>query len=295
MLTELPNPPWRGNALWKPLLLAVYGCLFTVMQAATAQKPLTSPGLVQEFSGSLAEVREAVLNVQKDHIIHGTRVFEREPILNGAEDVSSTPLFELWTGPGEVYFKIRQEAIAPRHFFEAADIGTIAVRYVILPVGQDRTRVKIDAVYVETAHKTTHASDGTVEKSEMQEVKDALDSLQEAAAEAAEARRRQLSAEVVRQSYARQHDEESSRLSNAQTSEKELEREIDALRRELERRVKAPGAELKAAPFKSAATLNTLAGLSEVIVLIISPHWLGVETPQGQRGWLPIEKLEQLP
>jgi hypothetical protein len=155
--------------------------------------------------------------------------------------------------------------------------------------------LKIDALYLETARKRIHPSDGNVEKSEMNEIKDAIESLQEAAAEAADARRREISNEVVRQSYARQRSEESTRVSSAQSSQKELTQEIDSLRHELERRIKAPGADLKAAPFHSAASLKTLPAYSEVVVLIVTPYWLGVETPEGQRGWLPMEQLEQLP
>jgi hypothetical protein len=29
--------------------------------------------------------------------------------------------------------------------------------------------------------------------------------------------------------------------------------------------------------------------------VIVTPHWLGVETPQSQRGWLPLDQLEPLP
>jgi hypothetical protein len=278
-----------------PITLTLSFVLSSTGHVASAQKPLTTPGMVREFLAPMADVREAVTNVQKDHIIHGTKVFEREPILTGAEDVKSTPLFEPWEGPGEVYYKIREKAIAPRHFLDTGDAGTIGVRYVIIPVTDDRTRVKIDAVYLESTHKIAHASDGTVEKEEMQEIKDALDSLQQAAMEAADARRRELSNQLVRQSYARQRDEESTRVSNAQAGEKEMQQEITSLRHELERRVKAPGADLKAAPFQSAAVLKTLSAYTEVVVLIVSPHWLGIETPDGQRGWLPLEQLEPLP
>jgi hypothetical protein len=260
-----------------------------------AQNTLPSPGMVREFLAPIADVRQAVTNIQKDHIIHGTKVFEREPILTGAEDVTATPLFEPWTGPGEVYFKIRREAIAPRHFVQSQDMGTIGVRYVIIPVSPDRTRVRVDAVYVESMRKTVHMSDGTVEKSEMQEIKDSLDALQQAAADAADARRRELSAQLVQQSYARQREEESTRVSNAQSSETEMQHEIKQLRHELERRVRAPGSDLKAAPFHAAATLKPIAAYTEVVVLIITQHWLGVETPEGQRGWLPVEALEPLP
>jgi hypothetical protein len=119
--------------------------------------------------------------------------------------------------------------------------------------------------------------------------------MQQAAMEAADARRRAISAELVRQSYARQKEDETSRLSNAQSSEKEMQEEIVSLRHQLERRVKAPGADLKAAPFQSAANLKTLSAFTEVVVLIVTPHWLGVETPDGQRGWLRLSQLEPLP
>lgn len=279
---------WRCSLTLLSLLLFYSPC-------ASPQKPLTTPGLVRELNGSLEEVRQAVTTVQKDHIIHGTKVFDKEPILTGAEAVDATPLFEPWDGPGEVYFKIRREAIAPRHFLATGDMGTIAVRYVIMPVTPDRTRVKVDAVYVETVRKVIHASDGTVEKEEMQEIKDTLESMQEATTEAAEARRREQSAELVHQSYARQREDESTRLNSLQDNEKYLEQQIASLRHELERRVKAPGANLKAAPFRSAANLKTLSAFTEVVILIVTPHWLGVETPEGQRGWLPMEQLEPLP
>jgi hypothetical protein len=259
------------------------------------QKPLTTPGITREFSASIADVRQAVIATQKDHIIHGTLVFDKEPILTGAEATDSTNLFEPWNEPGEVYYKIRKGAVAPRHFFATADQGTIGVRYVIIPIDTNRTRVRIDAVYFETAHKVAHASDGTVEKSEIKEIKDALDSLVQAEMDAADARRREQSAELVRQSYARQREDESTRLDKAKTSVKDLEQEVATLRHELERRVKPPGADLKAAPFQSAASLKTIAAYTDVVILIVSPHWLGVETPEGQRGWLPISQLERLP
>jgi hypothetical protein len=262
---------------------------------ASPPKELTTPGITREFTAPVADVRQAVLAVQKDHIIHGTKIFDKEPTLTDAETAESTPLFDPWKGPGEIYYKIRRKAIAPRHFLETADQGTIAVRFIVIPVNDLRTRVKIDAVYVEDAHKTAHPSDGTVEKSEMEEVKESLDSLEQAAADAADARRRTISAELVRQSFARQREEETTRLSDAQTSEKEMTEEIASLRREIERRVKAPGADLKAAPFQTAANLKSLAAYSEVVILIITPHWVGVETPEGQHGWLPLEKLEPLP
>lgn len=113
--------------------------------------------------------------------------------------------------------------------------------------------------------------------------------------QAADARRRELSAELVRQSFIRQQQDETSRLNSAQANEKDLQEKVTALHHELERQVKASGAGLKAAPFHSAATVRELPAKASVLVLIVTPHWLGIETPDGQRGWLPIEQLEQLP
>jgi hypothetical protein len=75
----------------------------------------------------------------------------------------------------------------------------------------------------------------------------------------------------------------------------DLEQRINSLRHEVERRIKAPGASLKAAPFRSAADVANLAAYTEVVIVIVTPRWYGVETPSGQRGWLPLDQLELLP
>jgi len=292
---QAPRPNTGNSLLFSlPFLLSI-AAFSALLLSAHSNDNLTTPGLVREFSSPLDEVRQAVLAVVHDQIIHGTLVFDKTPILNGAEFVESTPLFDPWTGPGEVFYKIRKDAIAPRHFIASADQGSIAVRYVIIPVDTNRSRVRVDAIYVENSHKVVHASDGSVEKSELNQIKEQLEAQQEAAMQAADARRRELSAELVRQSFVRQQADETSRLSTAQANEKELQQKVTALHRELERQVKAPGAELKAAPFRSAATVRQMPAKASVLVLIVTPHWLGIETPDGQHGWLPVEQLEELP
>jgi hypothetical protein len=32
-----------------------------------------------------------------------------------------------------------------------------------------------------------------------------------------------------------------------------------------------------------------------VLIVIVTPHWYGVETSQGQRGWIAMDQLELLP
>jgi hypothetical protein len=63
----------------------------------------------------------------------------------------------------------------------------------------------------------------------------------------------------------------------------------------VERLVKSPGAPLKSAPFHTASTLQSLSAGTEVLVEISTPYWLGVETHEGQHGWILRDELEQLP
>jgi hypothetical protein len=271
-------------------------CLATTCTASNGGKEqLRSPGLAAEFAASIDDVLQALNEVLEDQTIHGTYIFDREPILTGAVAVTSTPLFESWHGPGQVFYKIRKDAIAPRHFLESGDQGTIAVRYVITSVSPERTRIHVDAVYVENTHRRVHASDGTVEASELKAIQEHLRAIQLAEQEAVDAKRRRDSAETVKRSFIRQHEDETTRLATALSSRQDLEQRVNALRREVERRVRAPGADLRAAPFRSAAILKVLSAFTEVVVVIVTPHWYGVETPDGQRGWIPRDQLEPLP
>ncbi len=295
-MEKLPSLPPRASAptIWLVVSLMIMAMCMIATRGA-AKDPVASAGLVREFSSSPELVRQAIQTVLHDQIIHGTLMFDKDPVLNGAEVAKTTTLFEAWQGPGEVYYKIRNDAIAPRHFLESADRGTIGVRYVVVLATGGRTRVRIDAVYVEGARNVIHYSDGNVEKMEMKEIKDRIDEAEQAAQAAAEARRRKDSAEIVHQTYVRQREDEATRLSSAESSEKQLEQQVNDLRHEVERRVKPPGAEIKAAPFQSAATLKSIPGGAELVILIVTPHWMGVETAEGQRGWIQLEKLEPLP
>jgi hypothetical protein len=232
------------------------------------------PSFASELMASEPEVLQALQEVLDDHIIHGTREFEREPTLNGAEEVSSTPLFSKWQSSGKVFYKVRKDVVAPRHFKESSDAGTIAVRYVVVSVD---------------------ASDLTVEADEFKAIQEHLQANQLAEQEARDLKRRRDSAELVKKTMIRRREDESTLLASTQSSVKDLEERLKTLRHEIERRVKAPGTDLKAAPFQFSAKIITVPAYTEVVIVIITPHWYGVETPDGQRGWIAIEQLEPLP
>jgi len=72
-----------------------------------------------------------------------------------------------------------------------------------------------------------------------------------------------------------------------------LEDRVKNLRQQIERVVKPPGAPLKSAPFHTAGTLQTLTTGTDVLILISTPYWFGVETHEGQHGWIMRDQLEQ--
>src|SRR4029077_11710606 len=247
------------------LIFTMLWLLSSALLHASKDHVAPSPGFVSDFAASIGDVLQALQDVLQDQTIHGTQMFDREPTLTGAIVVESTPLFEPWKGDGKVFYKIRTSAIAPRHFLESADQGTIAVRYVVSSVSPDRTRLRIDAIFVETARRAVHPSDGTVESSEYKVIQDHLHAIQFAEQEAADAQRHRESIELARQSFIHQREDETALLAAAQSSVQDLEKRINSMRHEVERRVKAPGASLKAAPFGSAANVANLSAYTEVV------------------------------
>ncbi len=280
-------------ALW--ILLFAFWSFPVSVGGAPAKERQLGPGITREFSATMEDVLQALHEVLEDQTIHGTVIFDKDPVVTGATMVDSTPLFESWNQPGKVFYKIRKNAIAPRHFLDSADQGTIAVRYIVTGIGQDRVRLHIDAIYVETTHRTPHISDGTVEASEAKVIEDHLNAIQTTEQETIEANRRRESAELVRATELRQREDEKTLLATTESSVQALEQQIKTLHHDLERRVKAPGVELKAAPFHSAAGIAMLPAYTEVILVIVTPHWCGVELHDGQHGWIHVNNLEPLP
>ena len=302
-LKRMPRLPSLGRqssfailaTAWTVLLLMLFQPGTAAWAYPAKDRNLPSAGLAIEIPASLDDVLQALQEVVHDQIIHGTFMFEKQQTLTGAAAVDSTPLFEPWREEGKVFYKIRTQAIAPRHFRDSADRGTIAVRYIVTSVSAERTRLRIDALFVEDSHHGEHPSDGTVESSESKLIQERVQAIQNARQEAAEDQRRRESIDLANQTIMRQREDETARMTAAESSEKDLEQRVNALRHQIEMRIKAPGASLKSAPFRSAADVAALTAYADVLIVIVTPRWYGVETPDGRRGWLSQDQLEPLP
>ncbi|MBS1839409.1 MAG: hypothetical protein JST77_01025 [Acidobacteria bacterium] len=248
-----------------------------------------------DLPNSEADVLAAVQAVADDHIIHGTYVYEREKILNEAITEKSSSYFDSRKADGHIFYKVRRDALAPRNFKNSSDIGVITVRYIVRSTSNAVTHLEIVAVFVEDGTQRVHISNSTVETSEFAEIQKQLTSIQ---------RDRQIATGIQEKkdreaeeaaALARQKAEEIAQSQAKDSSLQALERRADELQHALEVRIAKPNIELKAAPFRGAATLRKLTADSDVLVEVLTTYWYGVETSDGYRGWVRRDEVVPLP
>ena len=272
-------------------------------------------GLVTNVPLPENEVAQVVNEVAQNGIIRGTKEYNKDQYISGADAAPSSNLFPAWSDGGKTFYKVRKHALDPRNFKESNDVGTIAVRYVVQSQGEKNTVLRIDAVFVEEFRHKSHPSDGSVESSEYKVILDHLDEIElmkKQAAETERERQERLAKKNLApggeppemapsdptdpvEPLAPQPPEREPKSAAADVPDETLEQHVANLRRELERRVRAPGAPLKSAPFHSASTLKSLPDGTEVLIVITTPYWFGVETRDGQHGWVAREQLDFLP
>ena len=281
-------------------------------------------GLILNLPFPEAEVAQVVQDVIQDGLIRGTKEYNKDEYISGATPATSTRAFKDWTEGGKVFYKVRLKALDPRNFKDSNDVGTLTVRYIVQPQGDKNTVLRIDAVFVEEFRHTVHQSNGSVESAEYKDIHDRLDAIETMKAQTVEAEKEKQE-QLAKRSGAILTDESSSPTSASQptpvhtatrASEPDptqgtelpqtgasspqapaqtLEQRVQDLRRQVERLVKAPGAPLKSAPFHTASTLQSVPAGAEVIIVVSTPYWFGVETHDGQHGWMLRDQLELLP
>jgi hypothetical protein len=319
---------WRSRSAWFSLPARRIGWFLALSLAAlplagreknTAQY---GAGLIVNIPFPEAEVAQVVQDVAQNGIIRGTKEYNKDEYVTGATAASSAKGFSPAEGD-KVFYKVRAHAIDPRNFKDGGDVGSLTVRYVLLPQGEKNTVLHIDAVFVKDFKHTVHQSNGSVESAEYKDIHDHLDAIELMKSQTAEAERERqellakkqlavIDAEAVRMENvpavaAAAPPTDSEERSNPNTAAipadaasssavpLALEDRVRDLRRQVERLVKSPGAPLKSAPFHSASTLVSLNPGTEVMIVISTPYWVGVETHEGQHGWILRDDLEQAP
>jgi len=323
-------------------------------------------GLIVNIPLPESEVEQVVADVAQNGIIRGTKEYNKDEFVSGANAAATSSVFSAWTEGGKVFYKIREHALDPRNFKDSSDVGALVVRYVVMPQGDKNTVLRIDALFQEDFRRVVHQSSGSVESAEYKDIQEHLEAIEvmkkqneESEAERQERilkkQNRQIqpgafpvpvestdsqssSSKAVAGEPGRQESERNSagagqsqiasgqssfgQSSSGQSSSEggpgrvtldqssdnpaqapvlpvqnlpvqNLEDHVKELRKQVERLVKAPGAPLKSAPFHTASTLQSLTPGTEVLILISTPYWYGVETHEGQHGWMQRDELEQ--
>ncbi len=251
-------------------------------------------GFSTEIASPEATVLQAVEAVVSDGIIQGSKEYNKDKFIDNATVEASSPLFPDWTGGGKVYYKVRAKVLAPANFKEAQDEGTLAVRYIVQSKSATETVLRIDALFEESFRRTQHASDGSVENAEYRDIQDHVDAL-ELEKKQAEENERHRQEQLAKQALERKGRQNEAATLAAQTPAQTPEEHVQYLRRQVERIIKQPGAQLRSAPFHSATNLKSLEAGSTIVILIETPYWYGVETEDGQHGWISHSQLELLP
>jgi len=252
-------------------------------------------GFAVELPYAEADVASVVQSVVEDRIIRGTYVYEREKTLNDAVSANASSSLGSWQGPGRAFYKVRKDALAPRNFKESADIGVITVRYVVHGTSPNSTHLEILAVFVEDGTRRVHPSNISVESAEFTEIQTQLQTLQRDRQRTESMQAEKRSEEEQAALAAKQAREESAAYDAVESSINSLQQRAIELQRTLEVRIQNPNTELKAAPFRSAASLSKLPSNSDVLVEIVTTYWYGVETVDGHRGWVRRDQVGSLP
>ncbi len=92
-------------------------------------------GLIVNIPLPAPEVAQVVGDIAANGIIRGTKEYNRDEFVTGAKAADSAKAFGEWKQGGEVFYKVREEALDPRNFKDSGDLGTLAVRYVVKPQG----------------------------------------------------------------------------------------------------------------------------------------------------------------
>ena len=283
-------------------------------------------GLISNIALPVSEVEQVVQDVTENGVIRGTKEYNKDEFVSGAKAATTSSAFPPWKEGGKVFYKVREQAIDPRNFKDTSDVGTLAVRYVVQAQGEKNTVLRIDALFKEDFRHLVHQSNGSVESSEYKDIREHLDAIElmkrqnaEVAEERAEriAKKQELTlrsadaptanlpssatqatlpdvesrADSTPQTVAIQPSEQG--LAAQTPPGQTLEEHVKDLRKQVERLVREPGAPLKSAPFHTASTLQLLTAGTEVLIVISTPYWYGVETHDGQHGWMLRDELEQ--
>jgi len=281
---------WPARVIF--LLLVISFCR-TAEGRETAELAPFSIDLDTPYKTVLTVVREAA----ESGIVHGTFEYRDTPQLSGATTDPSSRLFPVWPLGGDVFFKVRRKALSPAHFLDSNDVGTVAVRYVVMELTDSSTRLFIDAVFVEDSGHGRHPSDGYVETSEFEDIKRRLKELDAVTPASISSSRDDRNPDATPPHVGASQSvlaNEVAELNTAKAQLADLQAKAHDLRQKTVRLINGR-AELRIAPYYRADISKVLAKGDEVMILSKTTSWLRVRDPEGTEGWISQGVTEPAP
>ena len=163
-------------------------------------------GLIVNIPLPETEVEQVVEDVAQNGVIRGTKEYNKDEFVGGAKAADSSHVFPAWEQGGRVIYKVRTEALDPRNFKDSSDVGTLVVRYVVMPQGEKNTVLRINALFEEDFRRVVHQSNGSVETAEYKDIREHLDSIEVMKAQNVEAQRERQEMLAKKQNLALRND-----------------------------------------------------------------------------------------
>jgi len=280
MMFMVPNRRWVI-----PLIL--------VLSLASPAKDHHSDGsLAAELQVPYDTAVQVVSEVAADGTIRGTGEYATASEITGALPARSSNLLRPETPQGaSVFYKVHASTIAPRHYNNSADMGTIVVAYTVEKISDDRSRLTIESIYVPDSHHGRSGSDGSVESCEFTAIETKLKKLSDMKEQAKQQQEKEQQ-EVRVRTLRRQLADQQARFDALNAEVQQLEKRSAELRQLSVVRSKSGEGRLKASPYARAETLRALTEGEELDVLYRTASWYRVRTNEGHVGWVYYSFLE---
>ena len=276
-----------------------------VLPAFGRTRETAAPSFTIDVDKPFDRVVTVVEEVARGGVIRGTFEYAGDEQLEGAKFSATSKLFPAWDGGGKIFYKFRERTLAPKHFIESNDVGTVAVRYVVQNIGPSSTRLTIDSVFVENGGHHPHPSDGYVETCEFAEIGKRLKEFDQDGSSSEFSSSKEgkpgtnangpgatsNGSDDIQRAIADQKAQLATETANLQN----LEDQSRQIRTSEFVRVRAERAELKASPYSHARVIEALKQGQELTILAKSAYWLRVRSEDGQEGWLHHSAVEAQP
>jgi hypothetical protein len=236
---------------------------------------------------------EVVSEAAADGTIRGTGDYATESEVTGALPATASSLLRPAEVPSgaSVFYKVRSGTVAPRHYINSGDLGTVVVAYTVERISDEKSRLTIESVFVPDSRHGRSASDGSVETCEFTAIETRLKTLT-LAKEQAKQQREKEQQEVRIRTLRRQLADEQSRYDALNAEVQQLEKRSLELRQLSVVRIKSSAARLKESPYAHAKVLQHLSEGEELDVLYRTTAWYRVSTSEGRIGWIYYSFLE---